>query len=71
MGRPKELTDDQRNELLAKGYRPVEVWVLDPSTPEFQRELERMCQDIRESDRRTGMSPTLDALLEDVWEDLA
>jgi hypothetical protein len=70
MGRPRELTEEERQKLLAEGYRPVEVWVLDQSTPEFQKELERMCAEIRESDRRSEMSKTLDAFLEDIWDDL-
>ena len=36
MGRPKELTEAERAELmLEKGYRPVEVWVPDLSRPAF------------------------------------
>ena len=27
MERPSDLTDTERNELLAEGYRPVERWV--------------------------------------------
>jgi hypothetical protein len=71
MGRPRELTEQGRQKLIAEGYRPVEVWVLDQSTPEFQRELERMCREIRESDQRSDMSKTLDAFLEDVWDDFS
>ncbi|HET7412879.1 MAG TPA: antitoxin MazE-like protein [Pararhizobium sp.] len=70
MGRPRELTEEERTDLLAKGYKPVEVWVPDWSSLEFKRELERMCEDIRESDRRLHMNEVLEAFIEDVWDDL-
>ena len=37
MGRPRELTEEERAELIAKGYRPVEVWVPDWDSPEIRR----------------------------------
>ena len=32
MGRPRELSPEERADLLRRGYRPVEIWVpdLDP-----------------------------------------
>ena len=70
MGRPRELTEEQRQELLAKGYKPVEVWVPDWSSPAFQRELDEMGKNIREFDRRSQMDKVLEAFIDDVWDDL-
>ncbi len=69
MGRPKELTEEQRSELRAQGLRPVEMWVPDWDSPLFAAAIEEECRLIRDSDRRTGMNETLDAFLQDVWDD--
>ncbi|KQT66254.1 MULTISPECIES: antitoxin MazE-like protein [unclassified Aureimonas] len=69
MGRPKELTDVERADLLARGFRPVEVWVPDWNDPAFVAAVEEECRAIRESDRRTHMDETLDAFLADAWAD--
>jgi Antitoxin MazE-like len=71
MRRPTELTDEERRALLAKGYKPVEVWVPDWSSPAFQRELDEMGKNIRESDRRSQMNKVLGALIDKVWDDLS
>ena len=69
MGRPRELTGEERAALLAKGYKPVEVWVPDWDSPTFVAEIEEECRQIRESDRKSGMNETLDAFLIDNWND--
>jgi hypothetical protein len=69
MGRPKELTEEERQELLAKGYKPVEVWVLDWDNPKVRERVERECQIIRESDLRTGELDYLDEVTSDLWDD--
>ena len=53
MGRPKELTEAERADLIARGYKHVEVWVLDWDNPKVREEIERECAVIRESDRRS------------------
>ncbi len=72
MGRPRELTGAEREQLLADGYKPViaEVWVADWDNPAFVARIEEECRQIRESDKRTAMNETLDAFLRDVWNDL-
>jgi hypothetical protein len=70
MGRPKELTEEERQELLAKGYRPVEVWVPDVWSDEFWKQMEEDCRLIRESDKRENMDKVLDAFAKEVWDDL-
>ena len=70
MGRPRELTEEERQKLLAEGYRPVEVWLPDLWSDEVWKQIEEDCRLIRESDRRTGMMKTLDAFAKDLWDDL-
>ncbi len=69
MGRPKELTEEQRADLLARGYRPVEVWVPDSDSPAFLALMERECRTINESDNRSGELASLSELVDDLWED--
>lgn len=70
MGRPVELTDEERQKLIADGYRPVEVWIKDTSTDEFWQQIEDDCRHIRESDRRSHMDKVLDAFVADNWDNL-
>ncbi|MCW4113671.1 antitoxin MazE family protein [Aurantimonas sp. MSK8Z-1] len=52
MGRPRELTQEQRDELLAKGYRPVEVWLPDIWSDGIWSQVEEDCRLIAESEER-------------------
>lgn len=70
MGRPKELTDEEKADLLAKGYKPYEVWLPDVWSEEFWTQIEKDCQLIREADRRENMPEVLDAFARDLWNDL-
>jgi antidote-toxin recognition MazE-like antitoxin len=70
MGRPRELTEEERAELIAKGYKPVEVWVPDWDSPEVQKRIKRECEAINESDRRSGELEYADQLVADLWDDL-
>lgn len=66
MGRPQELTEEQRSDLMAEGYRPVEFWVLDLENPKILSELREEARRIAESDRRTGMDTVLEAFASDL-----
>jgi hypothetical protein len=70
MGRPRELTEAEKAELIAKGYKPVEVWVLDWDNPEVIARIKRECEAINQSDRRSGESERLDEIAADLWDDL-
>lgn len=70
MGRPRELTEEEKQKLISEGYQPVEVWLPDLWSDELWKQIEEECRLIRESDRRTGMIETLDAFAEDLWDDL-
>lgn len=69
MGRPKELTEEERAELIAQGFKPVEVWVLDWDNPKVREQIERDCELIRESDRRNGELAYLEQETADLWDD--
>ncbi len=69
MGRPRELTEEERRKLLSEGYRPVELWVLDWENPEVIERIKRECEAINISDLRSGEIERLDELAADLWED--
>ena len=62
MGRPKELTEEERQELLAKGYRPVEIWVPDFDNPEIRKQLEREAKAVAEADEKDDIFEWLASL---------
>ncbi|MBL8583448.1 MAG: DUF3018 family protein [Rhizobiaceae bacterium] len=69
MGRPRELSDQERAELIAQGFKPVEMWVLDWNSPKVREQIARDCELIRESDRRNGELAYLDQETADLWDD--
>lgn len=69
MGRPRELTEAEREELLAKGYMPIEMWVPDLSNAAVRRRLAAELEAIRESDARSGELDRLSETVEDLADD--
>jgi len=55
MGRPRELTDTERDKLVAQGYRPVEVWVPDIWSNEVWQQVYRDCELIRASEEEADV----------------
>ena len=70
MGRPKELSDAERAALLAKGWRPMEVWVIDRDNEAYRAEISREIDAITKADRN---DPDIDAWVVGVrgnlWDD--
>ncbi|WP_111222559.1 antitoxin MazE-like protein [Rhizobium tumorigenes] len=46
MGRPREISPEERAELVSQGYRPVEIWVPDLSNEIFRRQVQKEMQSI-------------------------
>jgi hypothetical protein len=69
MGLPRELTEEERAKLIADGYKPVEMWVLDLDNPEVLERIRKECEAIRESDRRNGELDYLDEVTAALWDD--
>ena len=71
MGRPKELTDEERRKLLAQGWRPVEVWVIDRESEAYRAQIARELDAIAEADRN---DPDIDewivAVRGNLWDDV-
>lgn len=69
MGRPRELTEEERQELLSQGFRPVEMWVPDLSQPRVREQLVKELKAIRELDARSGELKRLSETVDDLWDD--
>jgi hypothetical protein len=67
MGRPRELTETERAELIAKGYRPVEVWVPDLSDPVLLAQADAEAQRIAQADQEDILD-WIEAVQKDMWE---
>lgn len=52
MGRPQELTREERQKLLDAGYKPVEVWLPDMWSDEIWQQVYRDCELIRSSEEQ-------------------
>ncbi|MFP5076888.1 antitoxin MazE-like protein [Rhizobium sp. YIM 134829] len=59
MGRPRELSPEERADLLRQGYRPIEIWVPDFSSPTYRAEAARQAQSSVQADRREGLTDLL------------
>lgn len=66
MGRPRELSDEERRRLLAEGYEPVEMWVLDTKNSKVLEEIRQEARLIAEADRREGIDAALEAFAADI-----
>ena len=68
MGRPRELSEAERQELLAQGFRPVEVWVPDLSDPATYAEAEAEARRIALADQEEDIMDWIEAIQKDMWE---
>lgn len=70
MGRPKEFSVEQRAQLAAQGYEPVEVWVIDRNTEAYRQEAARQAASAAEADARDGdIDDWVIAVRGDLWDD--
>jgi Protein of unknown function (DUF3018) len=61
MGRPKELTEAERDRLRAEGLRPVEVWLPDIWSDEVWEQVYRDCELIRASEEEAEVDLWVEA----------
>lgn len=70
MGRPRELSDKDKAELLAGGYRPVEIWVPDLANPSYLAEAERQSRSAANADVEDRVMEWIEAASAEAWDDL-
>ena len=68
MGRPRELTQAERAELSARGYRPVEIWIPDFSDPAVRAEAEAEAKRIAAADQEEDIMEWIETVQKDMWE---
>ena len=68
MGRPKEMSEEEKRELASKGYRPVEVWVPDLSNPAIRALAEAEAKRIAAADQEEDIMDWIEAVQQDMWE---
>jgi Protein of unknown function (DUF3018) len=68
MGRPREITPEERAELIEKGYRPVEIWVPDATNEAYLTEARRQAIAAVEADRIAGIEELTDPSAYDSWD---
>lgn len=68
MGRPTELTPEERADLIRRGYRPVEIWVPDTSSKAYLDEAARQAMSAVEADRKAGMIEFVDEDIAEDWD---
>jgi hypothetical protein len=68
MGRPRELTEEERQKLIADGYQPVEMWVPDVSDPAVLARADAEAKRIARADQEEDIMEWIEAIQKDMWE---
>jgi len=68
MGRPREISPEERAELIRQGYRPVEIWVPDTTSEAYQQEAARQARAAVEADRQAGILELVDEDAHRDWD---
>lgn len=70
MGRPRELTPEERQRLIAEGYKPVEIWVPGIVTDTYLAEADRQASAAAHADVEDRVTEWIDAVSAEAWDDL-
>ncbi|MBN9077042.1 MAG: hypothetical protein BGN87_20335 [Rhizobiales bacterium 65-79] len=68
MGRPKELTEEEKRQLRSKAFHPVEVWLPDFSDPNVYAQAVAEAKRIAVADSEEDILTWMEALQKDMWE---
>ncbi len=70
MGRPRELTQAERDQLIARGYRPLEIWVPDRENPAYRAEASRQAENAAKADAEDSVMEWVEAVTSQDWDAL-
>lgn len=70
MGRPRELTEEQRQHLLSEGFVPIEVWIRDPADESYRAEARRQAASAASADVEDRVMEWIEAVSAEAWDDL-
>lgn len=68
MGRPREMTLEERASLIRQGYRPVEIWVPDVENPAYRAEAARQAKAAVAADSQAEIGELVDPAAHDEWD---
>ena len=68
MGRPREVTEEERAELINEGCRPVEVWVPDLTDASVLARATEEARRIPKADQEEDILDWIEAVQKDMWE---
>jgi len=68
MGRPREISPEERAELIRQGYRPIEVWVPDTTSETYRKEAARQARAAVDADRQAGIVELVDESAAKDWD---
>ncbi len=69
MGRPVELTAEQREKLLEKGFKPVEIWVPRSDDATYRAEAARQAREAAKADAEDNAMSWVASVSGGVWDD--
>lgn len=68
MGRPRELSPEERADLLRRGYKPVEIWVPDLENETIRAQLAEEARRLAVADERDDVTDWLEAVGPTDWD---
>jgi len=68
MGRPTDLSQEERSDLMRRGYRPIEIWVPDLDSETLRTQLQQEAQRIAEADAKEGIMDWIEAIGPTDWD---
>ncbi|MGK6316500.1 antitoxin MazE-like protein [Neorhizobium sp. DT-125] len=68
MGRPTELSPEERADLIRRGYRPIEIWVPDLNNEALRVQLQEEARRIAEADAQEGILDWIEAAGPTDWD---
>lgn len=70
MGRPREISPEERAELIRQGYRPVEIWVPDLDNETIRAQLAEEARRIAAGEDQDDVTDWLRAVGPTDWDKL-
>ena len=68
MGRPREISPEERAELIRQGYRPIEIWIPDTTSEAYLREAARQARAAVQADQQAGITELIDENAAEDWD---
>ncbi|MDQ0421978.1 DUF3018 family protein [Rhizobium sp. CRIBSB] len=68
MGRPRELSPEERADLVRRGYRPIEIWVPDLGNETMRAQLDEEARRIAEGDELDDVTDWIHAVGPTDWD---